>query len=191
VVWGLDETGHFKTDEENRSFLTQKLSKLTALLGGKSGDGSTGSVAQRVLQDLVAVNTALRVEAESANLQDLSNREKGKRLLFLFQRDLLPGVSGKILESKGQRDNIAVQTVSWEAKAAGWAFIGLLNVGMLFYILLFALSQTVHRQGAVAGGGDPVRQLRCGGLHAHLHPLPHHERREQDQEQAYGQHPSV
>jgi hypothetical protein len=107
-------------------------------------------VAQRVLLDLKSVHTSLLTESRSEEAHPRSDKEKVRRLLFLFQRDLLPGVSGKILESKGQRDNIAVQTVSWEAKAACWAFIGLLDVGMLFYILLFALSQTVHRQGAWA-----------------------------------------
>jgi hypothetical protein len=100
--------------------------------------------------DLKSVHTSLLTESRTEEAHPRSDKEKVKRLLFLFQRDLLPGVSGKILESKGQRDNIAVQTVSWEVKAACWAFIGLLDVGMLFYILLFALSQTVHRQGAWA-----------------------------------------
>jgi hypothetical protein len=100
--------------------------------------------------DLKDVHTQLLAEREVDIERARSNKEKGKHLLFLFQRDLLPGVSGKILESKGQRDNIAVKPVAWQAKAAGWTFICLLDVGMLFYILLFAVSQTVHRQGAWA-----------------------------------------
>jgi uncharacterized membrane protein len=112
--------------------------------------GSAGNVAERVLLDLKGVHARLLAEAQFESEQPRSNKEKGKHLLFLFQRDLLPGVSGKILESKGQRDNIAVKPVPWESKAACWALIGLLNVGMLFYILLFAVSQTEHQQGAWA-----------------------------------------
>jgi hypothetical protein len=115
-----------------------------------SGTVASGNVAERVLLDLKGVHARLLAEAQFEFVHPRSNKEKGKHLLFLFQRDLLPGVSGQILESKGQRDNIAVKPVPWEAKAACWAFIGLLNVGMLFYILLFAVSQTEHRQGAWA-----------------------------------------
>jgi hypothetical protein len=155
AIWGLDENGYFLSGYEGSSGVVGQLKQCVdaahALCrsGGASAAAQTG-VAQRVLTDLKSVHTNLLVETRYDETHTRSEKEKGKRLLFLFQRDLLPGVSGKILESKGQRDNIAVQTVSWEAKAAGWAFIGLLNVGMLFYILLFALSQTVHRQGAWA-----------------------------------------
>jgi hypothetical protein len=151
----LDENGYFLSGYEGSSGVVGRLKQcVDATLalcrsGGASAAAQTG-VAQRVLTDLKSVHTNLLVETRYDETHARSEKEKGKRLLFLFQRDLLPGVSGKILESKGQRDNIAVQSVSWEAKAAGWAFIGLLNVGMLFYILLFALSQTVHRQGAWA-----------------------------------------
>ena len=150
MVWGLDATGHFKSDEDNQSVWRRQLDTVLAALGMSKQTAGSGSVAHRVLMDLNSVHLSLRLEEESAAIQSLSNREKGKRLMFLFQRDLLPGVSGKILESKGQRDNIAVTFVSWQAKVAGWTFIGLLNVGMLFYILLFAVSQTAHRQGAWA-----------------------------------------
>jgi hypothetical protein len=155
AIWGLDEHGCFLSGSEDTSGVIGRVSLWledpyamcrsdNALVAAQTG------VAQRVLLDLKSVHISLLTESRSEEAHPRSDKEKVKRLLFLFQRDLLPGVSGKILESKGQRDNIAVQTVSWEAKAACWAFIGLLDVGMLFYILLFALSQTVHRQGAWA-----------------------------------------
>jgi len=129
AIWGLDANGYFATNENNRK---------------------NGSVAERVLMDLQ--NVHLSLSAEETRLQDEneSNKERGKRLLFLFQCDLLPGLSGKILESKGQRDRIAAPQVPWNTKLACWIFLVALNVGMLFYILLFALSQTVHRQSAWA-----------------------------------------
>jgi hypothetical protein len=115
-----------------------------------SESGASGSVAQRVLQDLTDVNINVHREEEHCTESALSDKEKGKRLMYLFQCDLLPGVSGKILESKSSRDNVLVKHVSWEAKAAAWTFISLLNLGMLSYIMLFALNQSTHRQGAWA-----------------------------------------
>ena len=149
AVWGLDEQGHFKTDEENQSKLRKCLNNMS-FFRNKAQTATTGSVSQRVLMDLVSVYAALRAEEESAVTTDLTHKEKGKRLMFLFQRDLLPGISGKILESKGNRDNITTQHVSPSAKMCGWVFIGALNVGMLFYILLFALQESAQRQGAWA-----------------------------------------
>ena len=147
-MWGLDETGHFKTDAENSS---QLMGRVAALVGNtSSADASQGSVAQRVLAELTAVHASLALEQEHCAEARLSAKEKGKRLMFLFQCDLLPGVSGKILEAKSSRDNMRAQQVSWQLKCAGWVFITLLNLAMLTYILLFALNQSVNRQGAWA-----------------------------------------
>jgi hypothetical protein len=149
AIWGLDEHGYFCSgDEASATGVVDQLKQMVT--GAAVEGGSAGNVAERVLTDLKGVHARLLAEAQFESEQPRSNKEKGKHLLFLFQRDLLPGVSGKILESKGQRDNIAVKHMPWEAKAACWAFIGLLNVGMLFYILLFAVSQTEHQQGAWA-----------------------------------------
>lgn len=153
-TWGLDENGYFRSGDEAAASVTgllgwvKKCVRLGQNAAAESSDG--GSVAERVLLDLKGVHARLLAEEQLDSERPRSDKEKGQHLLFLFQRDLLPGVSGKILESKGQRDNIAVRPVSWEAKAASWVFIGALNVGMLFYILLFAVSQTEHRQGAWA-----------------------------------------
>jgi hypothetical protein len=145
-VWGLDATGHFCSDEELRGW----LHALNPAVWCGSESGTSGSVAQRVLQDLTDVNITAHREEEHFAEAALTDKEKGKRLLFLFQRDLLPGVSGKILESKSSRDNVLVKPVSWEAKASAWTFISVLNLGMLSYIMLFALNQSTHRQGAWA-----------------------------------------
>ena len=159
AVWGLDEHGYFKTGEEHsQGGVLQRLGRsLSAVvqMGAEAASETTAAsnVADRVLTDLKEVQIALLAQQKldtDADQPQRSNQDKGKLLLFLFQRDLLPGISGKILESKGQRDNIAVKAVAWRAKVAGWTFIGLLNVGMLFYVLLFAVSQTTHRQGAWA-----------------------------------------
>ena len=40
------------------------------------------------------------------------------------------------------RDFAKISDVPYEYKVAGWVFIGLMNTCMLFYILLFAMTQT-------------------------------------------------
>jgi hypothetical protein len=81
---------------------------------------------------------------------------KRRRLLFLFVQDLSSGVSGEMLSMKSQRDSsvmssktkIRLEGVSTKAKVAGWLFIGLMDIGMLFYVYLFAMQQTHTRQSA-------------------------------------------
>ena len=151
AIWGLDENGYFKSSDNVRSgFMSRLCEMLPSVLqrNNSSSNASSGSVSQRVLTDLKSVHASLVAEAQIDKTSQRSSLERGKRLLFLFQRDLLPGVSGKILESKGQRDNVPVKFVSFHSKAVAWAFISLLNIGMLFYILLFALTQTGPRQNA-------------------------------------------
>jgi hypothetical protein len=78
----------------------------------------------------------------------LTEREKSKRLLYLFQKDLLPGINGLILESKEKRDEEIIKGKSKTMKAISLLYLIMTNVGMLFYILLFALSQDSYRQKA-------------------------------------------
>ncbi len=111
AIWGLDANGHFLADAENRGSLMQRV--LKTIFRDKTGGGASGSVAQRVLMDLQSVHCDLVTEETYMN-DRATNKERGTRLMYLFQRDLLPGISGKILESKGQRDNIAVKQVALE-----------------------------------------------------------------------------
>lgn len=160
-IWGLDENGFFKSGDENNSIVTRICAMLPELLqrhrahSTGTTSNNSGSVAQRVLCDLKNIHKSLKTElttatGSSTGSSGSSNQEKGKRLLFLFQRDLLPGISGKILESKGQRDNITITPVSYTIQYTAWIFMFILNISMLFYILLFAISQTKHKQTAWA-----------------------------------------
>ena len=94
------------------------------------------------------VKKSITFEAQLLKFKQSSKKEIGRRLLFLFQCDLLPGVSGKILELKGNRDHPKVTSKSKNAKLLGWIFLLVLNLSMLFYILLFAFTQTGSRQSA-------------------------------------------
>jgi hypothetical protein len=75
-------------------------------------------------------------------------KAKRKRLLYLFVKDLSSGVCGDVLGNKDKRDRVVAERVSLEVKALGWMFVGLLNLGMLVYVYLFAMSQTQSRQAA-------------------------------------------
>jgi len=101
-----------------------------------------------IFQDLKNVKKSIDVEAALLRMKKASHREIGRKLLFIFQCDLLPGISGKILELKGSRDNPKVLQKSKMIKLIGWTTLLVLNLFMLFYILLFAFSQTGPRQSA-------------------------------------------
>ena len=77
-----------------------------------------------------------------------SVKAKGKRLLYLFQKDLMSGTSGKILENKFNKDNRVPS--KRPASEQLLAIVGMVTVclSMLFYIYLFAMSQSKKRQGA-------------------------------------------
>ncbi len=104
-----------------------------------------------VIADLTRILKTEKEEVELISSSDLkrSPAEIGKRLLFLLQCDLLPGIQGKVLESKGKRDDVIMQQgVALFKKQLVWGFLLLKIAGMLFYIMLFALNQTTFRQDA-------------------------------------------
>jgi hypothetical protein len=121
------------------------VSLVKSLLVPQRLEVTTGDL---ILSDLEYTEKAVREEKERFVKEDLSEREKGKRLLFLFQRDLMPGINGMILESKDNRDVPHSKEYSLQVKALAACFLAGIHLGMLFYILLFALSQDSHRQRA-------------------------------------------
>lgn len=118
----------------------------------KEEEDREGGVGKLLLGDLLTVEASYSKELSvlQSRLRPVADVEKSKRLLYLFQKDLLPGISGQILESKDARDHVQMSAVSKTAKTASWAFLFLLNGGMLFYIFLFAISQDSARQSAWA-----------------------------------------
>jgi hypothetical protein len=115
----------------------------------------TSSVAERqtisksLKQELTELYNKMDIEKFKFQFLKTEN-SKNKRLLFLFQMDLLPGMTGEILNSKEQRDNVMLLPVSGKIKVISWVFLALLNFGMLFYVFLFAIRQNIHRQSAWA-----------------------------------------
>jgi hypothetical protein len=65
-------------------------------------------------------------------------------------KDLSSGVSGDVLSKKAERDGVVSQRLGggvwWFWKLLGWLFVILMNLGMLFYVYLFAMRQTESRQ---------------------------------------------
>ena len=141
VLWGLDAEGRFIVKS---AVATTLLGRVKALIWKPE----EVNVKEAVLMDLTRINAAVRDETAILKETHARKHEIGKKLLFLFQCDLLPGISGKILELKGSRDSSKVKHVSFSAKVAAWAFLFLMNAGMMFYIFLFALTQTGPKQNA-------------------------------------------
>ena len=142
-MWGLDLNGNFITDES----ITIQANFFQKMIETMSSDKIV-DVRTLIFQDLKNVKKSIDVEAALLRIKKASHREIGRKLLFIFQCDLLPGISGKILELKGSRDNPNVLQKSKMIKLIGWTILLVLNLFMLFYILLFAFSQTGPRQSA-------------------------------------------
>ncbi|RYH30188.1 hypothetical protein EON65_05910 [archaeon] len=125
-------------------------SVIEYLLGLKKGAQS--DISSVVFRDVLDVQKTYNREV--ALFQDkefhMAAREKSRRLLYLFQKDLMPGICGQILESKDMRDNVKVKSVPGLAKTLAWTFLLVMNAVMLFYIYLFAVSQDEYRQTAWA-----------------------------------------
>ena len=135
-LWGINTaTGHIRSDSDTISWWDNIL--------GKEKD-----VHQLVLSDLNAVRTKAAKELEYLNQMQLSDTERGQRLMRLFQQDLLPGLTGDIIESTEKEVSRASPSVPIWAKITAWCALAGLNAGMLFYIYLFAMNETSVQQDA-------------------------------------------
>ena len=137
ALWGLDKDGQFVFSD-----------KIKLTMGCIRSSHYRNNIGDVVLFELAEARRKVSVELEELGFAKLSNREKVKRLLYLFQCDLLPGLSGQILSSKSSRDSKVKSSVSLPMKLLGYGTVLLVNAGMLFYIFLFALQQSKTRQSA-------------------------------------------
>ena len=137
ALWGLDRHGRFLSPNDDDSCcLVDCSSQVT-------------NVRERVLVDLLAVENLIQREVSLLRTYK-SRKARQHRLLYLFQCDLLPGLSGKILDLKVERDGEAYYKdgITLWTKALGYTFVFGVNACMLFYVFLFALRQTKARQDA-------------------------------------------
>ena len=137
----MDRNGQFIGGDDPSD--QARFSYILSCLKKKRGP----SIEALIQTELCEVIKQVRAEVQELGFSDLSAREKTKRLLFLFQCDLLPGLSGQILSSKGVRDNlISSKPVSPWMKVFGYLTVLFADAAMLFYVFLFALQQSKVRQ---------------------------------------------
>jgi len=136
-VWGLDgESGQFRGDSEALTMLDR--------LSGKKGD-----VHSFVLADLAEVRKSAAREIEYMSAPNVTKAEKGQRLIRLFQQDMMPGLSGKVLETTSADDKFAkTPPRPYSQRILGWIVIIGMDTVMLFYILLFSIQQSNEQQDA-------------------------------------------
>src|SRR5205823_3952592 len=113
VLWGLDSNGFFIGKNESTSHLN--WFQRTFLHSKADVD-----VSLALLADLQQVHRVTEKEVEGLEVVEKSKVDVGKRLLYLFQLDLLPGVSGLILESKANRESTGSHRVSQRTKNRAW-----------------------------------------------------------------------
>jgi hypothetical protein len=154
-MWGLDHDGNYK--KKNATLSSYLWYQMMSLLAEQD---ATISVEDIILNELKQLYEKSRKEKRHFILSSRSEKEKGKRLLYLFQKDLLPGINGLILESKNNRDSLTSSSSSSSSsgfsikgrskimKVIAWSFLTISNSLMLFYIFLFALSQDTANQKA-------------------------------------------
>jgi uncharacterized membrane protein len=157
----LNADGHFITKGSVISSVTSSSSNpssssspsLLPFTIFKGSSGARHDVGKTVMNDLEQVGKEQQQELQTLfnnnnpnNETFGSDRERNKRLLFLFQKDLLSGLSGKILESKDRRDYLVLTPVSMRVKWFAWMILLVCNTGMLVYVFLFAVGQEESRQ---------------------------------------------
>jgi hypothetical protein len=110
--------------------------------------GKNLNVHQVVLLEFQKIIEQESKELDFMNSKSITDKEKQKRLLFLFQCDLMPGITGKIMSTKLERDLTKSRTVTLRAKVFCYCVVFVINISMLYYIFLFAMNQTKYRQNA-------------------------------------------
>jgi hypothetical protein len=152
-LWGLDKDGNFQklikssSGSPSSSRITRLKENLYRYLLDTSPE-TEKDVGDIILSDLENIEKSLKKEKELFQKEQFTEREKNKRLLFLFQRDLMPGINGLILDAQDKRNELRIPKRSMRVKLISWSLLVTINTGMLFYILLFALSQDSHHQKA-------------------------------------------
>lgn len=113
-----------------------------------AGSSRRATTKELVSADLAQIRQTLQNEFQMLTSSTKTMSQKSERMMYLFQRDLMPAVSGQILDAKQNRDASQVAYVSAPKKLLGWLYVVTINLCMLFYILLFAIQESPSRQGA-------------------------------------------
>jgi hypothetical protein len=106
------------------------------------------AITPKLLTELARVHGTIKEESAGFKSAEVTNEMIGQRLMFVFQMELLPTSSSDIMNTKSKRDRVCQETVEPWIVYAGWAFIASLNIGMIFYIFLFSITQSASNQAA-------------------------------------------
>jgi hypothetical protein len=140
-MWGESEGRHDKLP-----LLLKRVSLFDGVF--KHFTASTRSPQEKILAELDSVRRQVEQELKYFNDPTTLETDKRRRLTYLFVKDLVDGVHGKILDRKDARDNARKNQVSLAAKAFVCVVIFVVCVAMLGYLYLFSLHQTVGAQKA-------------------------------------------
>jgi hypothetical protein len=139
----FDEAWALQLNEVAKDVPTTAIRSLRKLVGILNY-----SPEENLLADLSSVLKSVARENDFFKSPTMTALDKDHRLMLLFMRDLLPGLQGQILESKDNRQSPKLRMVPGSLKLLCWGLLSLLDVGCLFYIILFSLRQTEARQHA-------------------------------------------
>ena len=148
ALWGIDDHGEV-LDTSGKS---SGSSSLEYCLGKKPllANNNTNSVAVRIQSDIQQVITAVNTSLQQFQLDRLSDREKNKRILYYFQKDLMAGLNEQLLDVQDRREHVIVKPTSIVMKWLCWGFLTIAGLSMLFYVFLFGLSRDGIHQRAWA-----------------------------------------
>jgi hypothetical protein len=144
-LWLLDERGFFAPAPHSQAWLG---SCREAVSGHSSSSSSNVAGKERAFFSLAEAHEEVETELRRIKAMPQGSADVAKRLVFLFQCDLLPGLQGRLLRRKQQQDNPSPVVVTLGKKFAGATVLFCINAFMLFYSLLFGLQQSESRQTA-------------------------------------------
>jgi hypothetical protein len=78
----------------------------------------------------------------------MSDAQIGMYLMRMFQKDMMPGINGKIVESSQKRESKETLHAAMPVKIVAWIFLLMANAFMLFYVFLFLMQQSESKQEA-------------------------------------------
>jgi hypothetical protein len=142
-MWGLAPSGHFVQPE-----IIKKSDSYARWLQVRLVQPDRAFVRKQVLLGVQRAQIIEQREVQFIKRHGCTNEEAGRNLLFLLQCDLLPGLSGRILENKGTRDSEKVEPVSVYVKLVATVLVVALYVGFLYYVLQYAVTQSKPLQTA-------------------------------------------
>jgi hypothetical protein len=87
-------------------------------------------------------------ELEAYLMKNRSKFSRNKRLLVLFQKDIMIGWNAIGVEAELLKESLKLSPCSWKLQMTAWIVLLSLNAVMLFYLYLFGVGQNIHQQRA-------------------------------------------